>query len=124
MELAEESGPQSTELAMCPPQAITAVEFVAVKYTLISFLLSLSGSPVGTYSLGFALIVHGYDSHRLPVDPAGISVSTAVNVAPKAVKTPSTWLIPPNAGSLGMGIEEGFSSPHTTSSHGTASVML
>ena len=82
IELAAFPSPQSAELAMCPPHAITAVEFVAVKYTLISFLLSLSGSPVGTYSLGFALIVHGYDSHRLPVDPAGISISASVNVAP------------------------------------------
>ena len=124
IELAAFPSPQSAELAICPPHAITAVECVAVKYTLISFLLSLPGSPVGTYSLGFALMVHGYDSHRLPTDPEGISVSTAVNVAPYAVNTPSTWLIPLSAGSLGIGIVEGFSSPHTRSSHGTASAML
>ena len=59
MELAEESGPQSTELAMCPPHAITAVVLVAVKYTLISFELSPVLSPDGVYPVGFAVMAQG-----------------------------------------------------------------
>ena len=89
IELAEVSLPQSAELAICPPQAITAFLLVAVKYTLISFWLSRSGSPVGMYLVGFASILQGWISHKLPSEPAGISVPSGVNVAPYAVNTPS-----------------------------------